>query len=413
MEGAETMRGGLSSRGGRPIALRLGLQPARPRPIGLVALVLSSGPIASLLVYFAGWCGMPAAFGRLALPSIAGLALVAAARGEAARATRDRILLGLWSGGVATAAYDVVRVPLAWSGAPVFKAISYFGTILLDVPRPTPASEVVGWAYHLSTGVGFAMMYCLLVRRPGWLGAVVWGVGLEVAMLLTPYAEVFGYKRSLVFVATSLSAHVVYGLGLWGATRAWPEPPPAGGAAAAGARPRALLWLAGPLVVALVAIDFHRLHARTIPVSPPADLGPGLYVTWNVPEPDRIGALWAMRRFTNPGARFFFVEPMSSVRFGTPFDIPEADVRRSINRSAFESVLLSAGRTDDPALQPLRRLCYLTEIQPWALASDPEAQRLASALGDRLGDCRDLARCLDAGIGFFEETYRASPPAAR
>jgi hypothetical protein len=157
----------------------------------------------------------------------------------------------------------------------------------------------------------------------------------------------------------------------------------------------------------VIAADFHRQHVSTIPASPPADIGPGLYVTWNVPEPDRIGAIWIVRRFVDRRARFHFVEPMSLIGYGTPFDIPEADIRRSINRSAFEAALEQSGRRNDPALEPLRRLCYSTEIRPWALASELEAQRLAADLAARLGDCRTLPACLDPGLGWFEETYRS------
>src|SRR5882672_1090337 len=251
-------------------------------------------------------------------------------------------------------------------------------------------------------------MYTLLVSRPRWLSAVLWGVGLEVAMLMTPYAEVFGYRRSPGFIAASLSAHVCYGIVLWLAARYYLARRRARETAAAGRAGRtarmSAAWMAGPLLIGLVAADFHQRHARTIPASPPPDIGPDLFVTWNVPEPDRIGAIWLMRRFVHPGARFHFVEPMSIVSFGTPFDLPEAQIRRSQDRSAFDLALERAGRQDDPALRPLARMCYMTEIRPWALASDEEARRLAEGLAARLGGCADLDLCLDAGLAWFEET---------
>jgi hypothetical protein len=391
---------------------KVGLSREFLRPSTLLAFLLASGPIASVLVYFAGWMSMPAAAGTLFLPGV----LLSAGVGCWARLTRRdaltrRLASGLWSGSFATLAYDAVRLPLAHAGVPVFKAISYFGTTILSLPRPTLTSEILGWSYHFATGVGFATMYCLLVRRPRSLTAVAWGVALEVLMLLTPYAEVFGYARSRTFVAASLSAHVVYGVALYVAAchgPVWevkaPPRPEDGWRLSPG---HTLAWLCGPLVVALIAADFHRLHAATIPASPPADIGPGLYVTWNVPEPDRIGAIWLIHRFVDPGARFHFVEPMSVIRFGRPFDIPEADIRRSINRSAFEAALEQEGRVEDPDLQPLRQLCYMTEIRPWALASDPETQRRAADLAARLGDCRTLPACLDPGLAWFEETYRS------
>ena len=377
------------------------------KPATLAAFVLSSTSIGTLLVYFSGRMGMSRAVWTLLMPSIVLLILMAA---WGARTGRDdlvrRLGAGVWAGGFATLVYDIVRVPIAHSGVPVFKAISYFGTVILGEPSPTLATDAVGWAYHLSNGIGFALMYMLLVRAPGPATAVLWGVGLEVAMLVTPYAEVFGYKRSPSFIAISLGAHVFYGLGLWLAARR--HLARIGAPGGAERSPAAVHWAMGllpPLLIAGIALDFHRHHAATIPVSPPADIGPDLFVTWNVPEPDRIGAIWLVRRFVNPRARFHFVEPMSIVSFGTPFDLPEADLRRSQNRSAFEVTLERAGRQDDPAMEPLVRMCYMTEIRPWALGADEEARALAAALAARIGDCRDLRDCLEAGIGWFDETY--------
>jgi hypothetical protein len=370
------------------------------KPATLAAFVLSSTSIGTLLVYFSGRMGMARAVWTLLVPSVVLLPLLAVWGARTGRHDLVRRLgAGLWAGGFATLIYDVVRVPIARSGVPVFKAISYFGTVILGESHPTLATEAVGWAYHLSNGIGFALMYMLLVRAPGPASAVLWGVGLEVAMLLTPYAEVFGYRRSPAFIAISLGAHVFYGLGLWLAARRHLARPASAAHWAIGLLP--------PLLIGWIGLDFHRHHAEAIPVSPPADIGPDLFVTWNVPEPDRIGAIWLMRRFVNPRARFHFVEPMSLVSFGTPFDLPEADIRRSQNRSAFEVTLERTGRQDDPAMGPLVRMCYMTEIRPWALGADEEARALAAALAARIGDCRDLRDCLEPGVAWFDETYDA------
>jgi hypothetical protein len=411
-----------------PSGAALEIAPGFFRPPHIAAFLLASTSIGSLLLYFSGVMGMPRAT-LLLVPATLALAVLALwARGSGRADLFRRIVLGLWAGSFATLAYDVVRVPLVHAGIPIFKAISYFGTIMISVPRPTLASEVAGWTYHLSNGIGFAIMYTLLFHRPGWLSAVVWSVFLEVMMLVTPYAEVFGYRRSPQFFAITMGAHVFYGLGLWLAARYLDRrlPAPADGVPGTASRPAALprpgrlaaLWLAGPVGIGLLAADFHGLHARKIPVSPPPYVGPDLYVTWDVPEPDRIGAVWLMRRFVEPGARFHFVEPMSRITFGTLFDIPEADIRRGANRSAFEDLLSRTGRAEDPALQALARMCYATEIRPWAMTPGSEEHRLAAALDARLGGCRSLEHCLDAGLAWFEETYRslsaapAAPPAA-
>src|SRR6202034_3897192 len=127
-----------------------------------------------------------------------------------------RIIAGLWAGVFATFAYDLVRLPIVLGGGvAVFKAICYFGTIVLRQSSPTAFSEIVGWAYHLSDGIGFALLYVCLFSKPRRWTAVLWGLFLEGIMLLTPYAEVFGYRIGVQFVSITIAAHMVYGLALW------------------------------------------------------------------------------------------------------------------------------------------------------------------------------------------------------
>jgi Chromate resistance exported protein len=61
---------------------------------------------------------------------------------------------------------------------------------------------------------------------------------------------------------------------------------------------------------------------------------PHLYTVWNVHEPDRVAAVWVMQRFAYRDAVFRFIEPFEKVKFGTPFDMPEAAVRRTGTQSA-------------------------------------------------------------------------------
>ena len=219
------------------------------------------------------------------------------------------LLSGVWAGLLATFAYDIVRVPMAHAGLPVFKAISYFGTVLLGQPTPTFASEVLGWSYHISNGVGFAVMYAALVRVPRLWTAVAWGLFLEAAMLVTPYAEVFGYKVGSQFLAITIGGHVCYGLGLYAGLRLWnariarSEPGRSWlrrpGLASFGA----LLPLAG---IDGIGADFHRLHTAGLPASPPAELGPHLYTTWDALEVDRVTAMWVLKRYLDPGCQLLF-----------------------------------------------------------------------------------------------------------
>lgn len=375
----------------------------RREPLALVALALGASSIATLLLYFYGVLPMGQAVRWLLLPAVALLAAFAAwARKHRPELSR-RILAGLWAGALATLAYDLVRVPISASGLPVFKAISYFGTVILDQTRPTVASELVGWSYHLSNGIGFGLMYVMIFARQRLWSALVWGVTLEVAMLLTPYAEVFGYRISPRFLAITVGAHVVYGIVLWACLRLWTrllERPRAG-------RKITILALLAPLGVGLVAADFFDRHAESIPSSPPAVMGEHLYTTWNVLEPDRVVVLWLLRRYSDPRAHFHYVEPFSHVGFGRPVDTPEADVRRGGARAATEVFLEDHGLTDDAKLRQLAEMTHLFEIARWRLPSRPEAFQLGERLVAAVGDCtpETTQQCVDRGFAFLDDWY--------
>jgi hypothetical protein len=377
------------------------------RPVLLVPWLLGASSVGTLLLYFYGVAEL-GRMTRLLLPAAAALAafIVWARRGGRTE-LHDRVVGGLWAGAIATLAYDLARVPVAWSGVPVFKAISYFGTVIAGGIQPTLASEVLGWTYHLSNGVGFGLMYAVMVSRPRWWTAAVWGVTLEAAMLVTPYAEVFGYVISRQFIAVSMSAHVVYGTALWAALRYW-----LAGAAFGVARVRrpVSIGIAGalvPLGMVAIAADFHARHAAALPASPPAYLGPHLYVTWDVLEPDRLAAMWVLRRFVDPEARFHFVRPFTTTVHGRPFDTPEAEVRRSGTRSATEVLLEGHGPRQDSRIARLASVTHLYEITPWMLPANLDGPALGGALTVAGEGCEPPAvqPCAERALAWLDAWY--------
>jgi len=365
-------------------------------PLLLVPAALGASSIATLLLYFYGVAELGHSVRVLLVPSTAALVvLIVWARRTDRRELYDRIMGGLWAGLFASLAYDIARIPIAHAGIPVFRAISYFGTVFLDQPKPTLASEVIGWAYHLSNGVGFGLMYATLFSRPRWWTAVGWGVFLELSMLYTPYAEVFGYQRTATFFTITMGAHVCYGLGLWAALRSWIKRAPFG-APPATARPRfALVCGLTAVVIGGIAADSHALYAPTNPPSPPKYLGKHLYTTWDSLEPDRLAVMWVFQRFVDPDARFYFVRPFSPTpdrrMFGTAFDTPEAEIRRTGTQSAAEKLIVDRGLDKDPRLALMARLGHVSEITPWAYATDTAVKDLSLRMFAAKGTCGDLA----------------------
>lgn len=375
------------------------------RILAVRALLVLCGSlsIGSLLSYFLGM----GRFDWLVLSTLAAEGAIIAGVVLWANAQRLQLISsllrsGVWAGGLATLAYDLVRIPVAHSGVPVFKAISYFGTVILGVQSPTLLSETLGWAYHLSNGVSFGLMYAAMVRRPRLYSAVIWALTLEAVMLMTPYAEIFGYRRDVKFFAITIGAHAVYGLVLYLALRLWNGI----GSFQLGRIQVAAGFLLVPLGLSLIAADSFRRYSRNLPPSPPAYIGPYLYTTWDVAEPDRIVAMWITKRFVEPQATFYFIKPFDALRYGRPFDVPEAEIRRHGIRSATEFLLEQRGMNSDPKLNTLARMTYLNEVTPWMLASDPEAGQLTQRL--RLAAEKECGASLSANCieRLFDELDR-------
>jgi hypothetical protein len=136
------------------------------------------------------------------------------------------ILIGAIAGFIAAVAYDTFRLPFVYSTSwgltgmvpslPLFKVFPQFGAMILgEADSNSLAAILVGWAYHFSNGITFGVMYAMMVngqwcRR--WPVAIVFAVGLELAMLFTPYPATFGIRVTETFVVVTLTAHLIFGV---------------------------------------------------------------------------------------------------------------------------------------------------------------------------------------------------------
>jgi len=131
------------------------------------------------------------------------------------------IVQGAIGGIVAALAYDLYRLPFVLNGAPLFKVFPQFGQLLLGGEGPAWLAHVLGWLYHFSNGAALGIMFLAMVpsasKRLLFWGAVLWACVIEVALLLTPYADFFGLQLNARFIFLTASAHLIFGvvLGLW------------------------------------------------------------------------------------------------------------------------------------------------------------------------------------------------------
>jgi hypothetical protein len=206
-------------------------------PLGrFITFFLAATSIWCLLAEFYGLCSMRTFTVRVLIPATALLVLIAALdyfRGD--RRLFRAVMIGAIGGFLAAVAYDLFRLPWvlgaadhvgpSWLRLPLFKVFPRFGAMILGQPcdptapdsQFTLAAHLVGWLYHLSNGVTFGVMYMAMIgdaARRSWLWAILLAAGLELAMLFTPYTTFFGITPAALFVAVTLTAHVIFGVAM-------------------------------------------------------------------------------------------------------------------------------------------------------------------------------------------------------
>ncbi len=197
-------------------------------------LLLASSSIGCLLVEFYGLCSMRLFTLWVFVPAAALLIVWALLDARRGGGLVERVVwTGLVAGLVAAVAYDLFRLPFVFArqwgietvvpALNLFKVFPRFGAMILGEPIEqetfSTGAHLVGWLYHFSNGATFGVMYLALVgprRWRSWGWAVLFALGLELGMLLTPYPRVFGIPLTASFVIVTATAH-----GLFGAVLGW------------------------------------------------------------------------------------------------------------------------------------------------------------------------------------------------
>jgi hypothetical protein len=199
----------------------------RDLPLLILALLAALSSISALLLQWAGWVRMPFTVTFVSLP---GTLLLLCITVWAGRTNRDllfnRLIVGVTAGALGLVAYDLMRlfVQLALPvGFDAFFSMRAFGTLMTGQPLASPAALVTGWIYHVSNGLSFGIIYALLAGPARWYWGLVWGLILEIAMLVV-YPAVFNPTPRSGFVVVSIVGHAAFGsvVGVWCARHARP-----------------------------------------------------------------------------------------------------------------------------------------------------------------------------------------------
>ncbi len=188
---------------------------------GLALIPAALGPNVLVVALTPGMPSMEVLTEYVLVPSLL-LLLIVAALAHRLQLTRltNRIWTGIWVGAVSTAALDLIRLPGFLQGWLPGNMPRMFGVLILDqmAAGPSDFSDFIGGLYHYWVSACFGLTYALLMGRTRWWGGLLWGLIIELGMMITPPMVIamdtgyFGLKYGIGVLGVSLTAHIVYGV---------------------------------------------------------------------------------------------------------------------------------------------------------------------------------------------------------
>lgn len=173
--------------------------------------------VVALLAWVYGLGAFHMWFLAVGLPSLVVLVAVAAwsARNpDADPYLRRALVAGTLGGLLGTIGYDAFRVPFIVGGLRLFAPIDSYGVLLLDAAASSPLTGFAGWAYHFTNGIGFGIAYGIAALGRRWPWAVLWGVILETATIVSPFGDSYAIRGKWGLIAIAYAAHLAYGIPL-------------------------------------------------------------------------------------------------------------------------------------------------------------------------------------------------------
>jgi hypothetical protein len=130
-----------------------------------------------------------------------------------------------------------------------------------------------------------------------------------------------------------------------------------------------------------------------------------IWVTWKGAEPDKGASAWYLRHFVRRDIQFREVETgLLDLGEGTPFDVPQAQFRRTHQRAVYEQLQL-AYPVEDKAAQKLGYIIHDIEINLWQPKKYSESALIERAAMDFSKSRQDGWIPLSCYIEWFELIY--------
>ncbi len=180
--------------------------------IALVITILAKTSLALMLICLGAFAGFTAAF------------KLSRSRDRERQFIKHKFKVGLYSGFLATLAYDLSRFLLVKLGNMnlwPFETFLIFGQLIIGENVPKTAAYVVGTAYHFLNGVMFSVAYCFVLGGRSWQYGILWALFLEAAMftLYPGWLDLEAVMKE--FTIVSMIGHITYGVVLGFLSRRW------------------------------------------------------------------------------------------------------------------------------------------------------------------------------------------------
>lgn len=194
-----------------------------------------------------------------ALLIVGGVALFTALRPEADPYLRRAIVAGSLGGLIGTIGYDVFRIPFILGGLRLFAPIDSYGVLLTNAHASSGLTDFAGWTYHFTNGIMFGIAFAVVALGRKWPWAVLWGLVLETATIVTPFIDSYNLRGKWNLIVIAYLAHVAYGVPLGLVTQ---------GAKTWDARKPAPFPMSGVLAVLVVVLGLWLNPTFSLPDAP-------------------------------------------------------------------------------------------------------------------------------------------------
>ena len=129
-----------------------------------------------------------------------------------------------------------------------------------------------------------------------------------------------------------------------------------------------------------------------------------LFSTWQPVEVDTCASAWLIKRFVDKDAQFRFVPKGELMEEGTPFDTPDAELRRYQNLSTYESILLKY-HISDPKAVKVGEIIHDIEVNIWE-KKRPESIEVAEKLRRLIGESPSAKEAVERSFEIFDDLCR-------